>query len=72
MSELFLTPLESPPPRLQLLRKAYDAAQSALDAAETNEDETGEPIPSLLRREFYRAERQLTEEEARIASELQP
>lgn len=68
MSDLFELP-PSTPPRLVTLRAEFAAAQEALDQASANEDETGEPIPNILRRNFFGCERRLLAEEARVAQQ---
>ena len=66
--DLFADLRESYPPRLIQLRRLYDQAKEAYEKASDHEDDSGEPIPWGVRREFYQRERELREEEAYAAS----
>lgn len=68
-SDLFAVgEVRSFPPRIVELRRFYDEAKAAYDAASEHEDESGEEIPREIRMDFYHWERQLRIEEARVAS----
>lgn len=56
------------PPRLVELRRFYDEAKAAFDAASEHEDESGEEIPREIKMDFQHWERQLRIEEARVAT----
>ena len=68
-SDLFSEDLRSYPPRIVELRRFYDEAKAAYDAADAHEDESGEEIPREIRMDYHYWERQLRIEEARVASE---
>lgn len=68
-SDLFSESCRSFPPRLIELRRNYDEARAAYEAADAHEDESGEEIPREIRMDFHHWERQLRIEEARVASE---
>ena len=60
------------PPRIVELRRFYDEAKAAYDAAFDHENKSGEEIPREIRMDFYHWERQLRIEEARVASANEP
>ena len=67
--DLFSEDLRSYPPRIVELRRFYDEASAAYEAADAHEDESGEEIPREIRMDYHHWERQLRIEEARVASE---
>ena len=60
--------LISHPPRIVELRRFYDEARAAYEAADARQDELGEEIPREIRMDYHHWERQLRIEEARVAS----
>jgi len=64
--------MRSHPPRIVELRRLYDEAKEAYDAADAHEDESGEEIPREIRLDFLLYERLLRREEARLAAANAP
>lgn len=64
--DLFSVDLRSYPPRIVELRRRYDEAKAAHDAAAAHEDEPGEEIPPHIQIWLCTAMSQLRAEAARI------
>ena len=66
-SNLFDAPV-SRPPRVVQLRKEYEEALDEYEACDAHADESGEAIPSEVRRRLNRALDALRAEEVRLAA----
>jgi hypothetical protein len=67
MTDTFFPNLDSPAPPLVRLRAEYAEALEAFEQADAHEDESGEPIPWVVKKRLEETRLKLRQEEAKQA-----